>query len=143
MPGDHEIRRVTDPAGLRDHVRAAADGFGMPLEWVEELMGDAVLHEPGVALYVGHTDGVPVTTGLGLMTGHTIGVYNISTVPDARQRGYGAAMTMRVVEDGIAAGCDVAILQASDMGRPIYERLGFRTVVQYVGWADPATLGGG
>ena len=32
-----------------------------------------------------------------------------------------------------AAGCDVAILQASEMGRPIYERLGFRTVVEYDG----------
>ena len=49
-------------------------------------------------------------------------------------------MTMRIVEDGAAEGCDVAILQATDMGRPIYERLGFRTVVQYVGYVDPASL---
>ena len=39
--------------------------------------------------------------------------------------------------DGVADGCSVAILQASDMGRPVYERMGFRTVVEYLGFVDP------
>lgn len=49
-------------------------------------------------------------------------------------------MTMRIVDDAAASGCDVAILQSSDMGYPIYERLGFRTVVEYMGYVDPASL---
>jgi hypothetical protein len=138
VPGEHEIRKVSDAAGLADHVAAAVEGFGMPREWLLELMGEAILDDPAISIYVGYTEGRPVTTGLGAITGRTIGVYNISTVPEARQRGYGAAMTMRVVDDGVAAGCDVAILQASEMGKPIYERLGFRTVVEYLGYADPA-----
>ena len=44
-------------------------------------------------------------------------------------------MVARVVGDGVASGCDVAALQASVMGRPIYERQGFRTVVSYVAYA--------
>ena len=47
-------------------------------------------------------------------------------------------MTMQIVDDGASSGCDVAILQASHMGYPIYERLGFETVVEYVGFVDPA-----
>jgi GNAT superfamily N-acetyltransferase len=89
---------------------------------------------------VGYTDGEPVTTGLGVRTGRTIGVYNIATIESARRRGFGAAMTIRIVDDGTADGCDVAILQASDMGQPTYERLGFRTVVEYRGYVDPASL---
>jgi hypothetical protein len=46
-------------------------------------------------------------------------------------------MTARVTADGVATGCDVAALQASEMGRPIYERLGFRTVVRYAAYVDP------
>jgi GNAT superfamily N-acetyltransferase len=138
-PG-HEIRRIVDAAGLADHVGAAADGFGMPREWLEAIMTTRLLDEPAATVYVGYTDGVPVATGLGIRTGRTIGVYSIATIETARKRGYGAAMTMRVVDDGAAGGCDVAILQASDMGQPIYERLGFRTVVEYTGWVDPASL---
>jgi len=67
----------------------------------------------------------------------TIGVYSIATIESARRRGYGAAMTARVMADGVVAGWDVAALQASEMGRPIYERLGFRTVVRYVAYIDP------
>lgn len=136
----HEIRRVTDGAGIRDHIETAAAGFGMPIEWLELIVTGDLARHPDASLYVGYTDGVPVTTGLGVRTGRTIGVYNVATIETARRRGYGAAMTMRIVEDGAADGCDVAILQASDMGRPVYERLGFRTVVEYMGYVDPASL---
>ena len=61
-------------------------------------------------------------------------VYEIATIPSARRRGYGAAMTARVVLDASAAGCDVAALQASASGRPIYERVGFRVDVLYVSY---------
>ena len=33
-------------------------------------------------------------------------------------------MTARIATDGAAMGCDLAILQASTMGFPIYERMG-------------------
>jgi GNAT superfamily N-acetyltransferase len=139
-PAGHEIRRVADAAGIADHCRSAAAGFEMPIEWLEAVMTEEMLGKSDAAVYAGYTDGEPVTAGLGVRTGRTIGVYNIATVPAARGRGYGAAMTMRVVDDGAAAGCDIAILQASDMGKPIYERLGFRTVVEYMAWVDPASM---
>lgn len=134
---EHEIRRVADEAGLRDHIVTAAAGFEMPEKLLSAIMGPALTAHPDVAVYVGYVDGRPVTTGLGFRTDRTIGVYNIATVPDARRRGYGAAMTERIAADGVAAGCDVAILQASPMGLPIYERLGYRTVVEYMAWIDP------
>jgi hypothetical protein len=38
--------------------------------------------------------------------------------------------------DGKAAGCDVGTLQASSMGRPIYQRMGFRMALRYIGYVD-------
>lgn len=134
---DHEIRRVSDEAGTEDHIVTAAAGFEMPEALLRAIVGPALTAHPDVAVYVGYVEGRPVTTGLGFRTGRTIGVYNIATVPDARRRGYGAAMTERIAADAVAEGCDVAILQASPMGLPIYERLGYRTVVEYDAWIDP------
>jgi len=126
-----DIRVIHDPAGLRDHALAAAAGFEMPAEMVIPFIGEELWTRPGATVYVGYADGRAVTSGFGVRTGRTIGVFTIGTAPDARGRGYGTAMTARVVADGAAAGCDVAVLQASSMGRPIYERMGFRLVQEY------------
>ncbi len=136
---DHEIRRVSDDAGIEDHIRTATAGFEMPELVVRSVVGPALVRRPEIALYVGYANGEPVSSGLGIRTGRTIGVYNISTLAPFRRRGYGAAMTARVAADGAAAGCDVAILQASDMGRPVYERMGYRTVVEYMGYVEPGS----
>jgi len=141
-PG-HEIRRIVDAAGIADHIQTAAAGFGMPVEWLAAIMGEPLLAREDMAIYVGYSDGVPVTTGLGVRTGRTIGVYNIATVESARRQGLGGAMTMRIVDDGAADGADVAILQSSDMGFTLYEDLGFHTVVEYDGFIDPPPPGSG
>jgi GNAT superfamily N-acetyltransferase len=126
-----EIRRVTDAVGVEDHRAVVTDGFGVPRSVAIETTGLELLDTPECTIYVGYADGLPVTSGIGWRSGRVIGVYAISTVPAARRRGYGEAMTARVLADGTAAGCDVAALQASESGRPIYERLGFRVDVRY------------
>lgn len=126
-----DIQQVTDPAGLDAHRRTATAGFGADPTVAQGTVCADLLGRRECVVYVGYADGDPVVSGLGWRTGRTIGVYSIATIPSARRRGYGAAMTARVVTDGALAGCDVAALQASEMGRPIYERLGFRTVITY------------
>jgi GNAT superfamily N-acetyltransferase len=134
----HEIRQVADDAGIEDHIVTAAAGFEMPESVLRSVVGRELARHPTVALYVGYTDGEPVSTGLGFRTGRTVGVYNISTLAPFRKRGYGAAMTARIAADAVAAGCDIAILQSSEMGYPVYERMGYRTVVEYMGYVEPA-----
>lgn len=131
-----EIRRVTDATGIEVHRQVVTAGFGTDHVVALGTACPDLLDRPECVVYVGYADGVPVTSGLGWRSGRTIGVYSIATVESARRRGYGAAMTARVVADGADAGCDVAALQASEVGRPIYERQGFRTVVRYAAYIE-------
>jgi predicted GNAT family acetyltransferase len=75
-----------------------------------------------------------VTTGMGLTIGSYVGVFNIATPPARRRRGYGAAVTVRAVADGVAAGARWAWLQSSGAGYPVYDRLGFRTTEDWNCW---------
>jgi GNAT superfamily N-acetyltransferase len=134
---DLDIQEVTDAAGLDAHRQTATAGFGADPALAQGNVCADLLARPGCVVYVGYADGEPVVSGLGWRTGRTIGVYSIATIPSARRRGYAAAMTARVVADGLRVGCDAAALQASEMGRPIYERLGSRTIVRYVAYAIP------
>lgn len=126
-----EIRPVTDTAGIDAHRHVVTAGFGSDPDVAMGTACPDLLDRPECAVYVGYADGAPVASGLGWRTGRTIGVYSIATIDSARRRGYGGAMTARVMADGVAAGCDVAVLQASEAGRRVYERLGFRTLVRY------------
>ena len=135
MPG-YVIRQASDRAELDDHIRTAAAGFSMDEAIIRAVVLDDVLDRHDVAIYVGYADGRPVCTGAGVWTDDTVGVYNIATLESAKRRGFGRAMTHRVLADGAAGGCTVGILQSSDAGLALYERLGFRTVIEYVGYTE-------
>jgi hypothetical protein len=141
-PRELRIHIVRDTSGLADHIAALA-GFGFSEAQVRAFIGDELWLLPDTTTYVGYVGDQPVVAGFAVRTGRAIGLYSISTVKAARRHGYAGAMTERILSDGVAAGCDVGILQASDMGRPIYERLGFRLVQEYVAFrgapsAEPA-----
>jgi GNAT superfamily N-acetyltransferase len=130
MPG-LEIR-IADGAGeLAQHRRILVEVFGFPAEVTSTLVPDALLDLPDCELYVGYADGEPAATA-GLFVSHrTAGIWNVATVPSHRGRGIGEAMTGHAVRRGAELGCVMANLQASEMGRPVYERMGFRPVAPY------------
>jgi GNAT superfamily N-acetyltransferase len=130
-PDDLEIRPVDDDPSFDEHLGVVADGFGMPLELARRLLPPASLDRPGLAAFTGYRDGRPISTSFAYTANDTVGVYNVATLFEARRRGYGAAMTRRAVDDGRKRGATVAILQASAMGRRVYEALGFEEVVWY------------
>jgi GNAT superfamily N-acetyltransferase len=76
-------------------------------------------------------DGIAAGTAATFVTGDVAGIYNVATVPSQRGKGVGAAVTWAAVEAGARAGATVSILQASEAGAPVYERMGFTTPDRY------------
>jgi len=92
---------------------------------------------PGVALLVGYVDGKPVTTGRLSVLDHVGGITSITTLESYRRRGYGAAMTLAVAAEAARRGCASAILSATEMGYPLYVKLGFQQVCVYRTYVPP------
>ena len=82
---------------------------------------------PGSHLLLGTVNGEPVATSLALVTGATVGVYNVHVDPAYRRRGFGAAITWAAVEAGLRDNAELAWIGASPIGVRLYEQLGFRT----------------
>lgn len=141
-PAGLEIRRVSG-ASLSDHASVVERGFDIDRVITDAVVSDTIAADPRFTYYVGYADREPVVSGLGVHTGDAIGVFNIATLEGARRRGYGAAITRRILTDGALLGCTIGTLQASGMGKPVYEAIGFRTVASYVGYVDPGQLGSG
>jgi ribosomal protein S18 acetylase RimI-like enzyme len=82
----------------------------------------------------GSLDGAPVASSGLILRGGLASVINVSTVPSARRRGVGRAMTLAACEAAFERGYRIAVLGTSDMARGIYERLGFREMGVSIGF---------
>lgn len=135
---DLDIRPVEDDATFAHFVAVIAASFGFADEAAARMLPPSTRSTPGTFWYVGYAEGEPVAASqLMLLDGDAAGVNFIGTLEGHRGRGYGEAVTQRVVDKAAEEGRSIAVLQASEMGRPVYERMGFRTVAQYKTFVRP------
>ncbi|MEU5381488.1 MULTISPECIES: GNAT family N-acetyltransferase [unclassified Streptomyces] len=109
------------------YARTVAEGFEVPHETFQVFNNPSFAKLVGVTFYLAEVDGVPVGTGMTSVSGDLLGIFNVSTLPHYRRRGYGRAVTIELVRAGHAAGATTAYLYASKMGEPVYESVGFGT----------------
>lgn len=81
--------------------------------------------------FITHIDGEPAACGQLLRTDDVAGVYSIAVREQFRRRGLGAAISWTVLAAGRDAGCSIGVLQASPMGEPVYDQMGFETITRY------------
>jgi ribosomal protein S18 acetylase RimI-like enzyme len=136
---DLMCRRVQDAAGLSVAASVGAAGFEVPRELIEALYTPRVAAVPGLSIYVAYAHGHPVSTAMAWAGDGAVGIYNVATPPEHRGRGYGRAVTAKAVADGFATGADLAWLQASQLGQPVYRAMGFRQVETYLVLGRPST----
>ena len=104
---------------------------GLAPDLVSRLFPPSFVDDPDIRLFVGRLDGRPAGTSIAIRSGPASGVYNVGTLPAARRRGIGTALTWAAVDAGRAWGCDTVVLQATEMALPLYLDMGFRTVAPY------------
>jgi GNAT superfamily N-acetyltransferase len=132
------VAAVEDFETLRTWARVAAIGTGFPEPFQEEL----VKLELGVGLepperlytrYIAYQDGEAVATSGMLLHAGVAGIFAVATLPRARRRGIGAALTLVPLLEARRRRYQVGTLQATPMGFPVYRRLGFREVCPPIG----------
>lgn len=126
--------RLTWVAG-REQMRAAQRmvgiGFGMPPAFAED-MADRLAdmgRQPGPARVVVATlDGEAVASATASTADEVTGVYSVVTLPKARGKGPGRAVTVAVLRDARERGARMGVLESTEMGFPVYARIGFEHV---------------
>jgi N-acetylglutamate synthase len=125
------IDRAGDEAALAEAAHVAATGFAAPVEALKPLYAAGVLSLDGFAVYLGRVAGEAVTTGMGYRLGREVAIFSVATPPEHRRRGYGGAISAHAARMGFEQGADLAWLQTSDLGEPVYRRLGFQHSVMH------------
>jgi N-acetylglutamate synthase len=134
-PAGLTIRQLS-PSEAHLHATAAAAGFGAPEEHFLTLYSPQFLALPGIRCYGAYADDQLVATGVGLRLGSFVGILTVATLPGHRNRGYGTAVTVRAVRDGLRDGAQWAWLDATPAGYPIYRKLGFQVTERWQAWTS-------
>lgn len=125
-PDELRIVQVTDATMLDAWERVSSAGFGSDCR----IFYDAYLRhgfgpEAASLHYIGYVGDVPVTSSTLLLAGGIAGMFDISTPPAQRGRGYASAITLHMMVEGRARGYRQAWSWSSPMGKSVYAKLGF------------------
>jgi ribosomal protein S18 acetylase RimI-like enzyme len=114
----------------------------VPADWGEYLRFLRILDAPPGLLagvdpsdfhvLVARLDGETVTAGIAYDQAGDCGIYNLGTLPHARRRGLGTAITLLHLYEARERGCETASLQSTEEAESIYSAIGFRDLGQFV-----------
>jgi hypothetical protein len=141
-PAGIVLRPVVDDTTRGDYVDVLTRSFtpsqGTPADVIEATFGSVdALHGPHLRAVVAYEGPAPVAGALVLVSHGVAGVQYVGTVEGARGRGLGELVTRWVGNAGFDLGARIAALQASEMGEPVYRRMGYETVTRYRYWMGP------
>jgi ribosomal protein S18 acetylase RimI-like enzyme len=126
------LQLVNNAAMLREWVNTFILGYELPEMFIDpfyELVA-SLGYELPYRYYLAYLYGKPVATSTVFLGAGVAGIYNVATIPEARGQGIGATLTLHPLHQSAALGYRAGVLQSSEMGFRVYQRLGFQTVCQ-------------
>ena len=137
MPAEIELRWVENADDMAASAAVAVNdlayqSLGMPAGPALEAITNLDRYtEPHIHTVVAYLDGQPVATAQTLLSHSIAGVYWVGSLAEARGRGLGELVTRVVTNRAFDLGAAAVGLQASSMGQPIYDRMGYESVYNY------------
>jgi GNAT superfamily N-acetyltransferase len=131
MPGGLSIQPVQDDDARREWCRTMAQGFEIPASKFELAVNSwhfllSRMNPETTQAFIARLNGEAVATSMLQLGGGVAGIYAVATIPEARRQGIGFQVTSYALHQASSMGYTVGILQASEMGLPVYRSLGFR-----------------
>ena len=123
---------VRDQRGCRpESLRTCGDTLAEGFEFRDDPgrgVSDAVVRygmSPIRRWFLGLLNGKAASVSLLALHDEFAGIYCVATIPEARGKGLGRAITREPLLAAKSEGYKVAVLEASSMGLPVYKGIGF------------------
>jgi GNAT superfamily N-acetyltransferase len=120
-----------DEAACAAMIAVNSKAYGMDLEAASQIVANPAFWRPQFPV-VAIKDGVPVACAAVMMVNGHRYVALVATDPAQQRRGYADASMRRALEAAAAVhGDSPTVLHATEAGRPMYERMGYRVLANH------------
>jgi GNAT superfamily N-acetyltransferase len=130
------IMEATGQKSLGDWRDVFTEAYETPVAAGQAWVDATLSIEPDTVpwrLFVGYLDHQPVSTSMLFHGAGVAGIYAVGTIPRERNKGIGAAITLKPLLEARQQGYHFAVLFSSRMGNSVYKRVGFREVACKIG----------
>jgi hypothetical protein len=134
LPDGAELRRLSSQDEAPGFWRVAKEAYasnGFPPEVFAGYTNHSGLLAENVVTFILYLDDEPASIAMTIVSHGVAGIYWVGSTERARGQGLGRAVTVAATNAGLALGGEIASLQASPMGKPIYTKLGYETAFDY------------
>ncbi|MGB0982925.1 MAG: GNAT family N-acetyltransferase [Saprospiraceae bacterium] len=119
-----EIKVISERSDMEHWARIIDEGL-MGKTGVDSTLFYKMSQNNSCRFYLAFENAIPVATALTVITGDEVGIYLIATDENYRRKGIGQQITTQALLDARALGCTFAHLEATDLGKSVYEKIGF------------------
>ncbi|WP_211192167.1 GNAT family N-acetyltransferase [Actinoplanes sp. TBRC 11911] len=123
-----EFRRVETEDELLTYGEINARAYGMAEDAGPAALSGSKAWLRDTYAYIAYDRGRPVACAATVENDDALFLALVATMPADMRRGFGEAVTRKAIHEGIRrTGQQHVVLHATPAGRPVYERIGYRT----------------
>ncbi len=117
-----EVNRVCMPEDIKKWVAIGSEAFAYTIDYpvIEKLFNDQ-----DIKILLGWQDAQAVAAALLYKTGDVVGIHQVGVIRAFQGRGIARCFMQYIIEICAQWQCKHLVLQASQLGQPLYESLGF------------------
>jgi GNAT superfamily N-acetyltransferase len=134
IQGEYSTEIVASVAGRDEWVTLYARAFGIPIDVVNHGWSTPIIEGPGLTIFLARRNGEATSTVTTIRAGATVGVYALGTPPVHRRRGAASAVLAHAINHHRRGGARLFYVHATEIGQPLYRKLGFETIVELSIW---------
>ena len=128
-PTGFEIKQVKNKSDMKTFWNIWYRGYEYPEFLYDNFYETSIkkkIRHPDRQLYIGYLEGKPVATSHLLMGGGAAGLWWVTVLPEARGKGIGTFISQWTIMKGKDNGYKLSTLYSTEMGHPIYKKIGFQ-----------------
>ena len=116
------IKKLTSNCYLNDWIDVVKDSFGYSVD--QHVIEKALTHKD-TKFYLGLIEGKPIASSLLFKTGNIVGLHQVGVKADYQGQGFARPFMQAMIKESSNWQASHMVLQASQAGKPLYDRLGF------------------